>query len=78
MSNWFFESNRWKHFLFAIPAGMVGTIMLAIGLAVGMEFKDKQYGNKWDWIDLSCTVAGGMMGQLITIVILKLINIDLV
>ena len=30
---WFLESNRWKHFLYAIPAGAIN-FWLAIGLAL--------------------------------------------
>jgi hypothetical protein len=37
----FLESNRWKHFLYAIPIGLFLTILCAIGVAAGMEFKDK-------------------------------------
>ena len=59
----FLESNRWKHFLYAIPIGLFLTILCAIGVAAGMEFKDKQYGNSWDWLDFTYTVLGGLVGQ---------------
>lgn len=58
---WFLESNRWKHFLYAIPAGAIN-FWLAIGLALGMEFKDAQHGGKFDWVDATCTAAGGFVG----------------
>jgi len=64
---WLTESNRIKHFLYAIPCGVFLTILFACGLAVGMEFKDKQWGGKWDWLDLLATVLGGMIGQAIQI-----------
>ena len=60
---WFKESNRDKHFLYAIPCGLIGTELFVAGLATGMEFKDKSYGNKWDWIDWLMTMAGGLIGQ---------------
>lgn len=60
---WLTESNRHKHFLYAIPSALIGTILFAAGLAVGMEFKDKQYGNKFDWLDLTSTILGGLVGQ---------------
>ena len=44
---WLKRSNRNKHFLYAIPIGVVLTILCVIGLASGLEFKDKLYGNKW-------------------------------
>ncbi|WAX05683.1 hypothetical protein BC669P2_00021 [Bacteroides phage BC669P2] len=58
---WFLESNRWKHFLYAIPAGAIN-FWLAIGLALGMEFKDAQGGGKFDWVDATCTAVGGFVG----------------
>ena len=60
---WFKESNRDKHFLYAIPCGLIGTELFVAGIATGMEFKDKLYGNKWDWIDWLMTMAGGLIGQ---------------
>ena len=78
--SWFTESNRWKHFVLGIPAGLILTILFAAGCATGMEFKDKQWGGKWDWIDWGCTVAGGLIGQglqiLIIYLILTLFNMD--
>lgn len=62
---WFKESNRDKHFLYAIPCGLIGTELFVAGLATGMEFKDKLYDNKWDWIDWLMTMAGGLIGQAI-------------
>lgn len=58
---WFLESNRWKHFLYAIPAGAIN-FWFAIGLALGMEFKDAQHGGKFDWVDATCTAVGGFVG----------------
>lgn len=58
---WFLESNRWKHFLYAIPAGAIN-FWLAIGLALGMEFKDAQHGGEFDWVDATCTAVGGFAG----------------
>ena len=46
-----------------IPIGLFLTIFCAIGVAGGMEFKDKEYGNKWDWLDFGFTVLGGLIGQ---------------
>lgn len=58
---WFLESNRWKHFLYAIPAGAIN-FWLAVGLALGMEFKDAQHGGEFDWVDATCTAVGGFVG----------------
>ena len=71
--NWFLKSNRWKHFLFAIPLGLVLTILCVLGCASGMEFKDTQWGGKWDWIDWIMTIVGGLIGQIAQIFILMLV-----
>lgn len=63
---WFLESNRWKHFLYAIPAGAIN-FWLAIGLALGMEFKDAQHGGKFDWADATCTAVGGFVGAALSL-----------
>lgn len=67
---WLTESNRQKHFLYAIPIGFLFTILCVLGVASGLEFKDKQYGNQWDWLDWSATMLGGLIGQLIQILII--------
>jgi hypothetical protein len=71
--SWINESNRIKHLLYAIPAGVLLTILFAAGLAVGMEFKDRAYGGKWDWLDIAATLIGGFVGQVIQIGVLTLI-----
>lgn len=50
--SWITESNRQKHFLYAIPCAFLLTILFVGGLACGMEFKDRAYGGKWDWLDI--------------------------
>lgn len=70
---WLKESNRQKHLLYAIPIGLVFTILAVLGCAFGMEFKDKQYGGKFDWLDIAATMIGGAIGQLIQIVIILLV-----
>ena len=62
---WFAESNRWKHFLYAIPIGFIFTILCVLVVATGMEFKDKMWGGKWDWLDWIATMLGGSVGQVI-------------
>lgn len=63
--SWITESNRQKHFWYAIPCGFLFTILFVAGLAAGMEFKDKSYGDKWDWLDFLATILGGLVGQII-------------
>lgn len=71
--SWITESNRPKHLLYAIPIGLIFTILTVLGCAFGMEFKDKQYGNKFDWLDIAATMIGGAIGQLLQIIIILLI-----
>ena len=70
---WLLESNRLKHFFYAIPIGIVLTILGVIGVASGLEYKDKIYGNNWDWIDWISTILGGIIGQIIQIIIILII-----
>lgn len=71
---WLKESNREKHFLYAIPIGFVFTILCVIGIALGLEFKDKQYGNKFDYLDILATLLGGLIGQILQIVLILIIK----
>lgn len=68
--NWIKESNRLKHLLYAIPIGLIFTILAVLGCAFGMEFKDYQYGGKFDWLDIAATMIGGAIGQLIQIILI--------
>lgn len=70
---WLKESNRQKHLLYAIPIGLIFTILAVLGCAFGMEFKDKEYGNKFDWLDIAATMIGGAIGQLLQIIIILII-----
>lgn len=65
MMKWLKESNRIKHLLYAIPIGFLFTILAVLGCAFGMEFKDRQYGNKFDWLDIAATMIGGVIGQVL-------------
>ena len=70
---WLKESNRIKHLFYAIPIGLVFTILAVLGCAFGMEFKDRQYGNSFDWLDIAATMIGGTVGQVLQIILIMLI-----
>lgn len=70
---WIEESNRPKHLVGGFLTALVGTILFTTGLAVGMEYKDKLYGNKFDWLDLLATEIGGLLGQAAQVGIVMLI-----
>lgn len=67
--SWITESNRLKHFGYAVPLGFFLTILCVLGCASGMEFKDRQWGGRWDWLDWLATMLGGLVGQAMQILI---------
>ena len=60
---WWKSSNRWKHFLFAIPLGAVCGAHFTTGVGLGMEIKDHLYGGKADFVDFALTAVGGAIGH---------------
>lgn len=70
---WLTESNRQKHFIYAIPCALLLTLLFVAGLAADMEFKDKAHGGKWDWLDFLATIFGGLVGQGLQLAFLWLI-----
>ena len=70
---WLKESNRDKHLLYAIPIGFTLTILAVIGCAFGMEFKDKQWEGKFDWLDIAATMIGGAIGQVLQVILICLL-----
>ena len=60
---WWKASNRWKHFLFAIPLGAVCGANFVVGVGLEMEIKDHLYGNKADFVDFALTAVGGFIGH---------------
>lgn len=60
---WWKASNRWKHFLFAIPLGAVCGAPFTTGVGLGMEIKDHLYGNRADFVDFLLTAVGGVIGH---------------
>lgn len=77
MCKWMHESNRMKHFMCAIPIGLVFTILCVLGVASGMEFKDRQWGGRWDWLDWLATMIGGLLGQVLQLLVVYLISLVL-
>ena len=63
-----------KYFYCAIPIGLVFTLLCVLGCASGMEFKDRAWGGKWDWLDWCANMLGGLVGQIIQIIIILLIK----
>lgn len=70
---WLFESNRKKHFLYAILIGFIFTILCVFGVASGMEFKDREHGGNFDWLDWLATMLGGLVGQLLQVIVVYIL-----
>lgn len=71
---WLLVSNRWKHFVGGLLIGLGANTnycaaYASLLTASALEFKDKSWGGKWDWIDFSLTLAGVIVGRLIRILI---------
>lgn len=63
IGDWWKASNRWKHFLFAIPLGAVCGAPFTTGVGLGMEIKDHLYGGRADFVDFLLTAVGGVIGH---------------
>ena len=83
---WIKESNRMYHVYVGFVAALFGTIVGAIEVGVSMEVKDCHHdaanaGKKpwewtwrcFDWRDFAATIIGGIMGQLVQLLLVWLI-----
>lgn len=68
----FKESNRYEHFLGGAFCGFFLTIIGAICFAIVIELKVKLYGYSWDWWDFAFTLAGGILGNGIVLLVIWL------
>lgn len=56
------DRDKWLHFAVCAAAAIVSP-MLAIGLAIGKEYGDKNAtGNHWCWLDLLADGLGVLAG----------------
>ena len=72
---WLKESNRYKHLLGGIAIGAFANSLYCaayagIGVATALELKDKLWGGKFDFVDLSLTLAGTAIGYGVRIMII--------
>lgn len=77
IKDWFNKSNRWKHLVDGVIIGLGSDDLYCagytgIGVASALEFKDKSWGGKWDWIDWSLTISGVIIGYSIRVLIHKI------
>lgn len=67
MIAWLRESNRWKHLVGGMAIGGLSNDawcagLSGAGIASALEYKDRSWGGKWDWIDWSLTIGGVLIG----------------
>ena len=67
---WLIESNRPKHIFYGFIGALIGTLLFSAGLAIGKEYGDKCWGGKFDWLDVSATLIGGIAGQIVQLFII--------
>ena len=66
--HFFKESHRWQHLTGGILIGLLSlgcwyaALLAGVGIASALEFKDKSWGGRWDWIDWIITIAGVAVG----------------
>lgn len=62
--SWITDSNRWQHLVGGILIGLLSlgcwyaALLAGVGIASALEFKDRSWGGRWDWIDWMITIAG--------------------
>lgn len=72
---WLKESDRYKHLLGGIAIGAFANSLYCaayagVGVATALELKDKLWGGKFDFVDLSLTLAGTAIGYGVRIMII--------
>lgn len=72
---WLKESNRYKHLLGGIAIGAFANSLYCaayagVGVATALELKDKMWGGKFDFVDLSLTLSGVAIGYGVRIMII--------
>lgn len=71
---WLKESNRIKHLAGGAFIGLLAndyshSLFGSVIAATCLEYKDRAYGGKWDWIDYVLTIVGAMIGQFIRCIV---------
>ena len=64
------DKTNWQHFRVGIQTAAVFTILCTLGAMSAAEFKDEQHGGKGDWTDWWFGMAGGVVGQIIQLLII--------
>lgn len=72
--SWITESNRQKHFLYAIPCAFLLTIYSWVDWLVAWSLRTELMVVKWDWLDLLATILGGIVGQMLQVLLIYILK----
>ena len=68
--NIFGDNSRWEHCKAGFWIAACLTILCTLGAMSAAEFKDEKHGGKWDWSDWGWGMVGGVVGQMVQLLIL--------
>lgn len=70
--SWIKQSNRYKHLIGGFVIGLLSLcptsgLYATFLVALALEYKDKLWGGKFDWLDALTTMIGGIAGTFLNI-----------
>lgn len=68
--NVFGDETRGQHFRVGVALGLIFTVLCVLGAMSAAEFKDRAHGGKWDWSDWGWGMVGGVLGQIVQLLII--------
>lgn len=58
MINWLKDSNHWKHLAVCFTLSLFFGAAAGMSAGVAAEWKDRQWGGRFDWSDIMADVVG--------------------
>lgn len=55
---------------------IISTAICATLVGISLEYKDKAYGGKWDWVDLTLTIVPALIINVLKLLVLLWIGWD--
>lgn len=65
------RDGHWKHIAAGFALGLL-SVLFAILAGLMKEEHDESDGGKFDYVDLACTVIGGMAGNITQVIVIML------
>ena len=69
----FTDPTRMQHFWVGMQTAMVFTLLCTLGAMTAAEYKDRAYGGRWDWLDWTAGMLGGVVGQVVQATLVYLV-----